>query len=474
MNKQLKKGELLELHINDLVFGGRGIARLNDFVWFVEQGIPGEKVIARIKRLKKSFGEAVVEQIVEPSPYQVEPPCPYFGNCGGCQLQHLKYDVQVEVKTKQIHDILSRIGGFQEVVVRPTLPADEIYGYRNKMEFTFSNRRWKVPTDPPDKPDDFALGLHVPRRFDKVVDIDGCLLQSEMCNKIFLAVKNLVRETDLKPYSERTHDGFWRFLVIREGKNTKDLMLIFFTSNQELEKGKKALDHIIHELFWNHPEVKTIVHSTTDRKGQVAIGESERLLLGNGKIIESIGDKIFEISSNAFFQTNTSQARKLFDVITELADCHKSDIVYDFYSGTGAIGIIIADKVEQVLMIEIVGSAMEDAKRNANLNNIHNVQFVLADMKDIWNTESELIKTYGPPHAVILDPPRCGTHPKTIEGLLNLSPPKIVYVSCNPTILARDLKILCEHAYTLHVVQPVDMFPHTGHIEVVVSLIRNH
>ncbi len=474
MNKQLKKGALIELDIEDLAFGARGVARTDNFVWFVNRGIPGQKVMARIRRLRKSYGEAIVEQVVKPSPYQVEPPCPYFGTCGGCQLQHLKYDIQVEFKTKQIHDILSRIGGFQEIIIHPTLPADEIYGYRNKMEFTFSEQRWMMSTDPPEKSKDFALGLHIPGRFDKVLDIDGCLLQSERCNAIFLTIKKKVLETDLKPYSERTHKGFWRFLVMREGKKTQDLMINFFTTNQDIEKGEKALDQIIHLLPDKHPEPLTIIHSTTDRRGQVAAGESERLLFGTGKIRERIDDKIFKISPDAFFQTNTAQAQKLFNVIADLADCRKSDTVYDLYSGTGAIGISIAGKVKQVLGIEVIDSAVEDAKRNVQMNNLDNVQFVLADMKDALKEADNLIKVYGSPDTVILDPPRGGTHPKTIQGLLHLSAPKIVYVSCNPTILARDLKILCDQVYTLKTVQPVDMFPHTGHIEIVALLTRNH
>ncbi|MBN2031181.1 23S rRNA (uracil(1939)-C(5))-methyltransferase RlmD [bacterium] len=474
MNTELKKGALIEIDIEDLAFGGRGVARLDNFVWFVERGIPGQRVAARIRRLRKNYGEGVVEQIIKPSPHQIKPPCPYFGTCGGCQLQHLQYEIQVEFKTKQIHDILSRIGGFQQTVIHPTLPADEIYGYRNKMEFTFSERRWKTQADPPEKLKDFALGLHMPGRFDKVLDIDGCLLQSERCNTIFLTTKKMVLETSLKPYNEKTHEGFWRFLVIREGKQTKDLMINFFTTNQDATKGEKALDQIVHQLLDNDLEPMTILHSKTDRRGQAAVCESERLLLGTGKIKERIHDKVFEISPSAFFQTNTMQAQKLFDAIADLADCRRSDIVYDLYSGTGAIGISIADKVEQVLGIEVIESAVVDAKHNAELNNLDNVQFVLADMKNALKKAGDLIKAYGAPDTVILDPPRGGTHPRTIQGLLRLSPPKIVYVSCNPTILARDLKILCEHLYTLKAVQPIDMFPHTGHIEVVALLIRNH
>lgn len=209
MKKRVNKGDSIELSVDDLAFGAKGIARSDDFVWFVERGIPGQKVKARVRQVKRSYGEAYVEEIIEPSPHQVDPPCPYFGICGGCQLQHLNYDIQVEAKTRQIKDILERIGGLRDVEVRPTLPAKEIYGYRNKMEFSFSDQRWLQENDPPDKPRDFALGLHVPRRFDKVLDIDGCRLQGELSNRILKTVKDLAFQTDLPSYNIRNHTGFY-------------------------------------------------------------------------------------------------------------------------------------------------------------------------------------------------------------------------------------------------------------------------
>lgn len=470
MGKKFQKGESLELHVQDLTFGARGVARTDDFVWFVDRGIPGQKVKAKVQRVRKSYGEAFVEEVLEPSPHQVDPPCPYFGICGGCQLQHLSYDVQVEAKTRQVREILERIGGFKNTEVRPTLPAEKIYDYRNKMEFTFSDRRWITDNETTDKSKNFALGLHVPRRFDKVLDIDACLLQSETSNQILQTVKSLTQESGLTPYSIRTHTGFWRFLVIREGKNTSDLMLNFITSGQEPEKGTEAISWIVHKLFWCYPEITTVLHSTTDQKSQVALGESERVILGSGIITEKIGDRIFEISPNAFFQTNTQQTQHLFETIVELADFQGTETVYDLYCGTGAIGISIADRVKHILGIEVIESAISDAKRNAELNGLSNIEFVLADMKNALKEPKTLTKYFGSPDVAILDPPRGGTHPKTLKGLLNLSPPKIVYVSCNPAILARDLQILCEKAYILKAVQPVDMFPHTGHIEAVALL----
>ena len=470
MQKRLKKGDSIELSVDDLAFGAKGVARLDDFVWFVERGIPGQKVKARVQRVKRSYGEAYVEEIIEPSPHQVDPPCPYFGICGGCQLQHLNYEIQVEAKTRQIRDILGRIGGLKDVEVRPTLPAKDIYGYRNKMEFSFSDQRWLQENDPPDKPRDFALGLHVRKRFDKVLDIDGCRLQGELSNRILKTVKDLASQTDLPPYSIRNHTGFYRFLIIREGKNTGDLMLNFVTSSQAPNEGEDSMKWIVHKLFWKHPEVTSVIQSITDQKAQVAMSESERLILGPQKITEKIGNLFFEISPFAFFQTNTNQAQRLFETVGELAGFKGDEIVYDLYCGTGAIGISVADKVKHVLGIEVIESAAEDAKRNAELNKITNIEFILDDMKDFLSDTDTNVDIYGAPDVVILDPPRGGTHPKSIKGLIKLASSKIIYVSCNPAILARDLQALCEKHYVLKAVQPVDMFPHTGHVEVVAVL----
>lgn len=471
MGKQLKKGDLISLDIDDLAFGAKGVARYDDFVCFVERGIPGQKVKARIRKAKKRYAEAYVEEVVEPSPHQVDAPCPYFGVCGGCQLQHLAYEIQVEAKTRQIQEILERLGGFESVEVRPTIPAEKIYGYRNKMEFTFSDRRWLMAEDEGESAD-FALGLHVPRRYDKVIDLKACLLQSALANSVLCTVRDLVLQTGLAPYNIRTHQGYYRFLVVREGKNTDDLMLNFITSGQAGEEGDEALDWIVHKLFWKHPEVTSVLHSITDRKAQMALAEAQRLILGPEYITEKIGDLTFEISPDAFFQTNSLQAQHLFDTIVDLAEFEGNETVYDLYCGTGAIGLYIAKHVKQVLGIEVIESAVKDARRNAEINKIENIEFFLADMKDALKDPSLFGEELAVPDVVILDPPRGGTHPKTIKGLLRLGAPKIIYVSCNPAILARDLQMLCEKKYNTAAIQPVDMFPHTGHIETVVVLTK--
>jgi 23S rRNA (uracil1939-C5)-methyltransferase len=465
-----KKGETIELAVHDLAFGARGVARAGDFVWFVDFALPGQTVRAKVFKRKKNYGEARLISVLSPSPDQVDPPCPHFGTCGGCRLQHMRYEAQVEVKTRQVRDIMERLGGFSGTLVNPAVPAKDIYGYRNKMEFTFSDRPWLRTDDEGKEREPFALGLHVPGRFDKVLDLDACLLQSETANKLYGFVKQKIRESGLPPYGPKTHAGTWRFLVIREGKNTGDLMLNVVTSGQEPDRLKERMDWLAHKIFLKFMTL-TAVHSVTDRPAMVAYGETEHLLLGMGAITEKIGDRTFSISPSAFFQTNTAQTEILFKTVADLAGFDGSETVYDLYCGTGAIGIYIADRVKRVLGIESVAPAVEDGKKNAELNGLSNMHFLKADLKDAL--KDGVLEKVGRPDVVILDPPRGGMHPHTVDHILALAPRKIVYVSCNPPLLATDARKFCDHGYTLSVVQPVDMFPHTAHIEAVALLVKN-
>ena len=465
----VKKGDLIELTVDGLVFGARGIARQDDFVWFVDGAVPGERVRARILKKRKNYGEAKIHEVILPGPDQITPPCPYFWDCGGCQLQQLKYEAQVSAKTRQVTDIIHRLSGLNDCLIKPTLPAEKQYGYRNKMEFTFSDRRWIMQGVDEDKSVPFALGLHAPGRFDKVIDIDRCLLQSEQANKLLMDVKKLIYQTELPPYQTKSHQGFWRFFVIREGQNTGDLMMQIITSGQAPEKGKPAIDWLMHKLFWQHLELTTVVHGISNKKAQVAFADEEILKLGDGKIREQIGSRIFEISSNAFFQTNTAQAEVLFNTLIDLADFSGDEVVYDLYCGTGAVAIMIADHVRRVVGIEVIPSAVQDARRNTLLNNLENVILLEGDMMNAIHEPQRLEKQYGQADAVIIDPPRGGTHPNTIRDLFQWKPPAIIYISCNPPMLAKDLAIL-QAIYRVDAIQPVDMFPQTKHIEVVCVL----
>ncbi len=470
MNQSIPKYESIELEITDLAYGGKGVAKYNDFVIFVDYGLPGQKVKAKIRKKKRHYAEARIEEILVPSSEQINPPCPWFGVCGGCKWQHLNYSAQIEAKRKQVEDLLHRIGHLKDIQVLPVLPAKEIYGYRNKMDFTFSNRRWILDDEPEDADQDFALGMHVPGRFDKIIQIDNCMLQSDACNTLLKACSDWIRESGLPAYDPKSHQGFWRFLVMREGSNTDERMFNFITSGQFGEEGKKEVKRLAEFLDEQDVPIHSILHSMTDRLSEVAFGDQEILLKGKSNIRDTLKEKTFEISSNAFFQTNTRQAELLFQTLLDLAEFDGSEIVYDLYCGTGAIGIFIGDKVKNIIGIEVIEQAIEDAKRNALLNGLSNIEFILADMKDALKETEEIIEKHGQPDVIILDPPRGGTHPKTVKHLLKIEAPKIIYVSCNPSILARDLAILCEEMYSVKTIQPVDMFPHTPHIEVVAVL----
>jgi 23S rRNA (uracil1939-C5)-methyltransferase len=456
---------MIELTIHDLAFGGRGVARQDDFVWFVPYGLPGQKVRARIINKKKRYGEAAIDAVLESSPDQVEAPCPYFQICGGCQLQHLAYEKQVEAKTSQIREILQRIAGIRDVPIQPAIPAESIWGYRNKMEFTFSNRRWFPEGPMPGADNSFALGLHVPGRFDRVLDIDRCSIQSDRMNLVLQTIRQATQASGLPAYDIRTHEGVWRFLIIREGRRTGDIMVHLITSSQS-DRVQEVIREISSRLASTVEGLTGFVHGISDKTAGVAYADSESVILGKPEITERLGNLTFTISPGAFFQTNTEQAERLFESVLRLAEVDQTQTVFDLYCGGGAIGLFLSPYVKRVVGIEVIASAVEDARRNAESNSITNAEFRLGDLRDALDDP-----TLEKPDLVVLDPPRGGTHPKTIQRLADMAPPKIVYVSCNPAILARDLAVLIPF-YTIREIQPLDLFPHTGHIETVVALVR--
>jgi 23S rRNA (uracil1939-C5)-methyltransferase len=373
-------------------------------------------------------------------------------------------------------DALERIGGFAGLVVKETLGADEIYFYRNKMEFSFGDR-WLAG-------DEFqrlkeagqarvsqgsALGLHPAGRFDKVLEIDECWLQSSVSNRVLRCLREALRERSLSSYSTHTHEGYLRNLVIREGRRTGERMVNVVTSEDRAD----VMQQLTQQLLNDVPEITTIVNNITARRAQVATGEYERVYHGPGFITERLGGLLFRISANSFFQTNTAQAERLYVVTKRMAQLEANDVVYDLYSGTGTIALFLADKVAKVVGIEMFESAVLDARRNAELNGISNCWFEIGDLKAKLTTDTGWIEQHGLPNVIIIDPPRSGMHPEVLERMIELKPRRMVYVSCNPSTQARDLKLLCEKGeYVIEDIQPVDMFPHTYHIENVVGLRR--
>jgi len=467
----MKRGDEIVLEVQDFGSGGKSIARVDGLVVFIPQVIPGDTIRARIRKVKRQFAEAEVLEILHRSSNRTDPRCSHFGTCGGCKWQNAAYETQLDQKRKQVADALERIGGFTDLRVEQILGAEETYFYRNKMEFSFGPK-W-IPreqfTEWADKERPLSLGLHPARLFSKVLDIEECFLQSPESNLIVETVRRFAKEQKLSYYSTQTHTGYLRHLVIREGKNTGDLMVNVVTSDDRSDVMNALRDQLLRDCPW----VTTMVNNITARKSQVAIGEKERVYYGSGFITEQLGNKLFKISANSFFQTNTSQAVRLYEVTKQMAELRPDDILFDLYCGTGSIAVFLSDFVREIVGVEAVESAVLDARQNAEMNGVTNCRFEIGDLKDTLTKDPKWQKPSPGPSVVIFDPPRSGMHEKVIRRVLEWKPGRIVYVSCNPATQARDLSILCGGGdYAIHGVQPLDMFPHTEHVECVVGLRR--
>ncbi len=465
----LKKGAEIELDIESLAFGAKGVSRLNGYVIFVEDALPGQRVRAQIFKKKKGYADARPLAVIQQSPHFVEPRCRHFAECGGCLLQNLDYDTQLLSKQQQVKELLEHIGGLAVPPVSPVIGSPQIFFYRNKMEFSFSRQRWLTREEVASKDikhaKDFALGLHTRNRYDKTLRIDECHLQSPLSNQILAVAREFTEKHALLPYTTAGHTGFWRFLVIREGKKTNETMVNIVTA--EVAGGREAARQLAEKLLAEIPQLTTIVHNINRSKAQIAVGEEELVLHGPGYIRERIGPFVFQISANSFFQTNTEGAEKLYTVARDFAALTGDETVYDLYCGAGTISIFISRHAKQVVGFEIVPQAIHDAGVNCRLNNVTNCSFLLGDLKDELAQTPILTRRWGKPQVVIIDPPRAGMHPKVVQKIIELSPRRIVYVSCNPSTFSRDVKELSVQGYALTKAQPVDMFPHTSHIEVV-------
>jgi 23S rRNA (uracil1939-C5)-methyltransferase len=456
-----RKGDIVDLAIEKMAYGGRGIGRLDGLVVFVQGAVPGDRITARIVRKKRDFAEARMVELFTPSPDRVAAPCPYFGYCGGCQWQHVAYDRQLAYKREHVQEALAHIGGVKGAMVHPPIPSDNLFGYRNKMEFSFSDRRWYLPdeVDQRDQEGDFALGLHVPGAFQKVIDIEACLLQNDVSNRILHLVRRYVRDSGVPVYGIKSHQGFWRFLTIRYSCAWDEWMVNLVTSEAREDLVRPLADLVAKGCRG----IATVVHNVNSRKAAIAVGERESVLFGPGYIRDKIGPFNFRVSANSFFQTNSRGAERLYETVRGYADLNGSETVLDLYSGTGTIPLFLADRARTVTGIEINESASADAAMNARENRIHNCRFVCGDIRDKLG---EITET---PDLLIIDPPRAGMHKDVLARVMALAPGKIVYVSCNPATLARDLGVMAD-AYDLLEIQPVDMFPHTYHIEAVARL----
>lgn len=463
--KRKDKIVLYNVEIESVAAEGNALARVDGKVLFVPQCIPGDVVDVRLTRKRSGYMEGIVVNMVKPSPLRVEPFCKHYGVCGGCKWQALPYELQLKYKQQQVVDQLTRIGHLQLPEITTILGSEEIENYRNKLEFTFSNRRWLLSGEDPEAispTERLGLGFHISGFFDKVLDIRECHLQAEPSNAIRNFVREYAIENGLSFFDLREQVGYLRNMIVRTASNG-DVMLImvFFYEDEALRRG------LLDALVAKFPQI-TSLHYVINGKKNDSISDLPCVrYYGEDCIYDTMEDIRFRISPKSFYQTNSKQAYRLYSVVREFADLKGDEVLYDLYTGTGTIGLFLSGKAKKVVGIEYVQEAIDDAKINAANNGITNSHFYAGDMKDMLT--GKFIEENGHPDIVVLDPPRAGIHPDVAAVLLEAAPERMVYVSCNPASQARDLAILCQK-YEITAVRPVDMFPHTHHVENVVAL----
>jgi 23S rRNA (uracil1939-C5)-methyltransferase len=449
----VRKGEELELSIESLAYGGNGVARHDGFVVFVRGGLPGDRVRARVTKVKRGFAEGFASALLEPGPDRVEAPCRHFGTCGGCRFQDLAYDSQLAQKAQQVRDALVRIGRVQDPPLEPIVPAASQYGYRNKLEYSFSTGD-----------DGVELGFHRAGRWDEVVGIEECLLTTELGNAIRVAVRDWAQEERLEAYDQATGEGYLRHLVVREGRNTGQALVALVTAPGE----RFEVGYLV-DVLRRFPEVRSIHWAVNDTPAEQT-NLPTRLLWGEEAIEEEILGLRCRVRPSAFLQTNTDMAEQLYSLAREFAGLTGSERVFDLYCGTGTIGLALASAAGSVWGLEISEEAVACAIENAELNGIENAQFFAGN---VGQTLDELVEEAGTPDVVVVDPPRAGLAGKALRRTGALAAGRIVYVSCNPTTLASDVQVLRDDfGYALARCRPVDMFPHTPHVESVSLLER--
>lgn len=469
MSGKKKAFPILEnVTITDIAAEGKSLVRINDMVVFVPWVIPGDVVDLQIHRKKHSYAEAEAVRMISPSPLRKAPVCGHFGVCGGCKWQMLPYDEQLKFKQKQVHDQLSRIGKVELPEFRPIMGSVKTFGYRNKLEFGCCNKRWltKEQVASGFKYDNMnGIGFHITGAFDKILPIEKCHLMDGLHNSIRNDIRDYAFKHHLTFYDLRNHTGLLRDIIIRNS-NTGEWMVIIQFHYDEEGDGQRALQ-LMQYIAERYPEITSLMY-VNNQKLNDTIGDQEIVVYkGNDHIFETMEDLKFKVGPKSFYQTNTEQAYHLYCVAREFARLTGTELVYDLYTGTGTIANFVARQSRKVIGIEYVPEAIEDAKVNSRINAIDNTLFYAGDMKDIL-VES-FIKEHGRPDVIITDPPRAGMHPDVVQTIIDASPQRIVYVSCNPATQARDLQLL-DAAYRVEAVQPVDMFPHTPHVENVVLL----
>ena len=433
----------------------------------VSGAVPGDLVNVRVKKSKSNYYEAEMIEILEKSPFRVEPKCIHFGVCGGCKWQNLSYEKQLDVKQDEVFNNIKRIGGLEDFATLPILGSEEHYFYRNKMEFSFSNARWLTQYEISSE-ENFgnrdALGFHIPGMWSKILDLKECLLQEDPSNAIRLAVKNYAVKNGLEFFDVREQKGFLRTMMLRQ--NSKGEWMVLFQLYREEQENRKNLFEFLLSEF---PQIKTLVYCINSKQNDSIYDQDVQTYFGEGFLMEEMDGLQFKIGPKSFFQTNYKQALELYRKTLEFADLKGDEVVYDLYTGTGTIAQYVARNAKQVIGIESVPEAIEAAKEHAKLNGLENCTFYCGDMKAIFN--DEFLENHPKADVLITDPPRDGMHQKVVEQILKLAPEKIVYVSCNSATQARDLALMKEQ-YKLVKILPVDMFPQTHHVENIALLVK--
>ena len=446
---------------------GKSLGRWNDLVVFIPYGAPGDVIDLRITRKKHSFAEGQIARMITPSPLRVEPFCEHFGVCGGCKWQHLPYESQLQYKQQQVVDALERIAKVEIPPINPILGSAETRHYRNKLEFTFSNKSW-LTTEQMQSGEVFddrnALGFHIPGSFDKVLDIKRCWLQVDISNDIRLFIRDYAIRQGYSFYDIRNNQGLMRMIMVRTASTGEMMLVVVFS-----EPNQAAIDDVMGAIRDRFPQITSLMY-VVNLKCNDSIADQDIILFSGREYIEEEMEGLrFRVGPKSFYQTNSRQAYELYKVARRMAGLTGDELVYDLYTGTGTIANFVARQARQVIGIEYVEDAIEDARLNSRVNGIDNTLFFAGDMKDVLT--DVFVAEHGRPDVMIVDPPRAGMHPDVVQVILNAEPSRIVYVSCNPATQARDLAML-DAKYRVTEIQPVDMFPHTHHVENVVQLVK--
>lgn len=453
---ELTVSGIYDIKIDDLAYGGKGIGRIENFAVFVPYSVPGDELKIKITNKKSNFAEAEIISIIKLSTFRTIPECKIFGRCGGCNWLHINYNSQLKYKQKIVIDSFERIGNQKAIKVEEIIPSPNIFHYRNKMDFAFGK----------DDSEQFTLGFHKIGEFHRVINVENCLLPPPFFNDILKIIRRFTHERNLEPYNPITHTGFLRSLIVRHAKTSDEILISIFTNDGEFPDIDKLIDLLIKQF----PNIKGIQLGIHRSVSDFARLDEEKLFYGQKFIIEKINGVQYRISPLSFFQTNTQGTEILYRTIKDFADLESYQNLLDLYSGTGGIALYLAKYVKKVVGIEEVKDAVWDARENATLNKIDNTIFLLGDVK---TTLPKFIRNSGYEFDVIVvDPPRNGMHKKVVNTILSLMPRTLIYVSCNPTTLSRDIMAITSGGYKITKIQPIDMFPHTYHIETVVKLVK--